>query len=37
MNTSSDTINVSSLKNGVYFLKITDAQNRTAVRKFIKK
>ncbi|WP_046755948.1 T9SS type A sorting domain-containing protein [Kordia jejudonensis] len=30
-------INVSSLQSGIYFLKIMDAQNRVAIRKFIKK
>jgi hypothetical protein len=30
-------IDVSTLQNGIYFLKITDDQNRTAIRKFIKK
>jgi hypothetical protein len=37
LDTSQNTLNVSSLKNGVYFLKVTDAQNRIVVRKFVKK
>lgn len=37
LDTSQNTVNVSSLKNGVYFLKVTDAKNRIVVRKFIKK
>ncbi len=37
LDASSNTLNVSSLKNGVYFLKVTDDQNRSAIRKFIKK
>jgi len=31
------TIDVSSLQSGIYFLKVIDAQNRSAIRKFIKK
>lgn len=37
LDVSSNIINVSSLKNGVYFLKVTDDQNRSVIRKFIKK
>ena len=37
LDTSSTILNVSSLKNGVYFLKVTDIQNRSVIRKFIKK
>ena len=36
LNISSNSINVSSLKNGVYFLKVTDTQNRSTLKKFIK-
>ncbi|MBC8755201.1 T9SS type A sorting domain-containing protein [Kordia sp. YSTF-M3] len=32
----SNTLPVSSLEDGVYFLKLTDTENRVAVRKFIK-
>jgi hypothetical protein len=34
---STTRINVSSLQSGIYFLKVTDDQNRSIVRKFIKK
>jgi hypothetical protein len=36
LDVSSNTVNVSSLKNGVYFLKVMDDQNRIVVRKFVK-
>jgi hypothetical protein len=31
-----NSLNISSLKNGVYFLKIYDANNKTATKKLIK-
>ncbi|WP_162200413.1 T9SS type A sorting domain-containing protein [Kordia jejudonensis] len=34
--TNTDKIDVSSLQSGIYFLKVMDAQNRIAIRKFIK-
>lgn len=35
--TNLTTVDVRSLKNGIYFLKVIDDQNRSAIRKFIKK
>jgi hypothetical protein len=34
---NADEINISSLNSGIYFLKITDADSRTKILKFIKK
>ncbi|MFK7748274.1 MAG: T9SS type A sorting domain-containing protein [Kordia sp.] len=35
--TNSTTVDVSTLTNGIYFLKVVDTQNRTVIKKFIKK